>query len=400
MSARNTTMDPAMQAATGTPPGAVLLPGGPAPEWVMIARTGRWHGHCQGAEVVTAAHLSSALDYFRRHYAAHGAELPIDYHHASVLASEGRVAKAPAAGWIRDMELRAGGTELWARVLWTAEAAAEVAARQFRYLSPVFLFGRPDRVTGEPVPMMVHSVALTNTPFLTELQSLNATDPAATDGGGQPDPLEGGESMRLLDALAGPLGRQPEEVASELGLRVDAEDRMVAEALLANAARARELERRLARQNEMAAALGLPEDADAGAVQHAIHSLKASALAPVLNAVRERLGVPQNADETAVLDAIDALRHERADREAADLVDGAVAQGRIPPSQRAFFLACARDDLEATRECLNALAPLMTGRMPGPSRRAPRAARDLEGAELNVCRQLGLSPEAYLAAAD
>ena len=117
--------------------GASLLPPGEVPPWVMIARTGRWEGHPSGPELITPDHLAAALDYYRRHHLAHGTDLPVDYHHASVFAAQGRVDRAPAAGWIRSMELRANGTELWGSVLWTAEAARDIAAGKVRYLSPV-----------------------------------------------------------------------------------------------------------------------------------------------------------------------------------------------------------------------------------------------------------------------
>jgi phage I-like protein len=153
---------------------------GEVPEWVMIARTGRWMGHPQGPEVITPAHLESALDAFNRDYAANGADLVIDYHHASAVVPMG-AERAPAAGWIRQLELRNSGAEIWGRVMWTAEAARAIAAREFRYLSPVVRLGAPDRVSAQPVPMQIHSVALTNTPFMTELQALNS-QPTAGSG--------------------------------------------------------------------------------------------------------------------------------------------------------------------------------------------------------------------------
>jgi len=380
-------------------PGAALPATGQAPQWVMIARTGLWRGHPQGPERITPRHLRAALDYFRRHYKAHGADLPIDYHHGSVLAAQGRLSRAPAAGWITDMELRAGGTELWARVLWTAEAAEDISARRFRYLSPAFLFGAPDRLTGEPVAMQVHSVALTNTPFLTELKALNQSAAACGRADGMNEgPGKGGCKMSLMQSLAAALGKAPEETAPALGLEPCADDVEVARTVLANAARLRGLEERLSRLSSVAEALGVPEDAEPGAVEHAICSLKASALVPVLNAVRERLGLPPQAGEADVLEAIDRLRREREEREAKARVDAAVESGRIPPSQRDFFLACARNDLEATRACLNALMPMVQAPTSGAGRQGPRGARELTEAELSVCRQLGLSAEAFLGA--
>jgi len=222
-----------MSTATLPAPIPVAQEPGAVPEWVMLARTGAWFGHPTAQQVIEPRHLASALDYFRRHYAAHGTDLVIDYHHASMAVP---MAKAPAAGWVREMELRNGGTELWGRVLWTTEAAGAIARREYRYLSPVFRFDRPDRLTGEPVPLQIHSVALTNTPFLTELESLNeAVAEGPRTGDAKESPSEGGIEMPILDSLAAALEAEPAELAARLGLEPDADDRTVAEAVMANA---------------------------------------------------------------------------------------------------------------------------------------------------------------------
>ena len=337
-----------------------VMPQGGVPEWAMIARVGSWAGHPLGPERITPEHLRSALEHFRRHYREHGADLPVDYHHASVLAAYGRVERAPAAGWIREVDLRAGDTELWAQVMWTGEAAGAIAARQFRYLSPVLRFGTPDRVTGEGVPMLVHSVALTNTPFLTELPALNEQ---ALCGAPADTSSEGGAAMPIVEQMAAALGRPAEELLQELGLE-SAEDGRVAQALVANAARARELETQLARVGVLVGALGVPEGADA---------------------------------ET-MLNAVEALKNEGRRTEAEQLVDAAVERGRIPPAQRAYFLNCALGDLEGTRQCLESLSAVLSPHGAGMPVGEAAHRRELTDAERSVCRQLGLSEEAFLAA--
>lgn len=204
--------------------------------------------------------------------------------------------------------------------------------------------------------------------------------------------------MPILAQMAAALGIEADRLRSELALE-SAEDKAVAQALVARAARLRDLEGRLAAQTEITNALGVPPEADAAAIRHALVSLKASMLAPVLGAVRARLGLAEEADEAAVLNAIGALQEERAQREAAGLVDGAVEAGRIPPSQRSFFLACARQQLESTRQCLNALPPMMAARTQTSQQHAARQRRELTDAERSVCGQLGVSEEAFLKAA-
>ena len=323
----------------------------------MLARVGLWYGHPSGPELITPQRLRSAAEYFRRHYQPHGAELPVDYHHGTILAAQGRLAQAPAAGWVQEVEVRANDGELWGRVMWTAEAARRIAARELRYLSPVLRFDMPDRVTGQPVAMMVHSVALTNTPFLTELGALNeqssfpAPDPAFSDS------EEGGEAMPILAQMAAALGQSVDQVQSALRLECS-DDEGVAEALTARSARLHEVEAQGTQRRAVANSLGLPEDSDTA----------------------------------AVLSAVQALQRERRDEEARKVVDEAIAAGRVAPAQREFFLNCARDDLDATRECLNGLAPVMTP----PARLVPQPVRSLSDAEQSVCRQLGLGEEAFL----
>ncbi|MFW6189898.1 MAG: phage protease [Planctomycetota bacterium] len=384
---------------------AVLMPvtgaraAAAVPEWVMLARVGTWLGHPTVPEIIDADHLRSALDYFDRHYAAHEADLVIDYHHASVLAPAGG-AKAPAAGWIQRMRLRADGTELWGRVRWTDDAAEAIRARRFRYLSPVFRFGAPDRVTGEPVPMFIHSVALTNTPFLTELQGLNeqrftisgrSKQAVATEGdGANPTPAEGGETMSLLDRIAEVLDREPGEVASALGL-TGTEDEEVAEAVMANAAEPEHAAPPVS--PAVANALGVAADADETAVKAAIIGLKAPGAG--LEAVRRALGLDEAAPQADVLNAIGELQQQRRHAEAEEVVDAAVEAGKIPPAHREFYLREALNDLDAARAVINSLPALMDSPAP-PTDTGERA---LTEAEKGVCRQLGISAEAYLNAA-
>jgi len=367
---------------------------GPAdvPDQVMLARVGTWLGHPRAVEIVDAERLRSARDYFERHYAAHGADLVIDYHHASARPAPGGPS-APAAGWISAMELRAGGEELWGRVQWTTQAANQIAERQYRYLSPVLRFGAPDRVSGEPVPMYIHSVALTNTPFLTELESLN--EARAMDGEGESNSTpEGGERMSLLEGIAEALDLEPEQVASRLGLQNAISgadepgntDGTVAEAILALA------DRQLPVSPAVANALGVAPDADETQVRASIIRLKAPGAG--LEAVRRALGLDGEAAEADVLNAIGELRESRRRDEAARLVDEAVEAGRIPPAHREFYLREALGDLAAAREVINSL-PVLTARSPQPGR---AAGRDLTEDERAVCRQLDLSAEQFLEA--
>lgn len=137
---------------------------GKAPEWVELippgpnvtGRDGRqWLFDEQAGMLVQSSFLGRAID------------LPIDWEHATQhRASKGE--SAPAAGWIKQLELRNGA--LWGLVDWTPRASAQVINREYRFLSPVFDFD-PDTTR---IARLV-SAGLTNKPnfLLTALNQEN-----------------------------------------------------------------------------------------------------------------------------------------------------------------------------------------------------------------------------------
>ncbi|WP_431474797.1 phage protease [Marinobacter sp. KM021] len=137
----------------------VELPVGEIPEWIellpagdiVLGRDGRtWRNRDPQAIV----------DQF----AARGLDLVIDWEHASEhRAPNGQ--EAPAAGWVKELAVRDG--TVWGRVEWTEKAAGQLKRKEYRYLSPVFLFTRDERQI-----VRFTSAGLTNQPNL-ELKALN-----------------------------------------------------------------------------------------------------------------------------------------------------------------------------------------------------------------------------------
>lgn len=105
-----------------------------APEWIELLPAGVFYGRdgrgpfrLDDPTAVIASTTAMQMN----------AGLPIDYDHATDFgAPEGR--PAPAAGWIRELEVRRGA--VWGRVEWTTRAASSIVAREYRYVSPVFQF--------------------------------------------------------------------------------------------------------------------------------------------------------------------------------------------------------------------------------------------------------------------
>jgi phage I-like protein len=123
---------------------AISLPLSPAdadeasftpPEWVHLIPAGTFSGRDgRGPFTLDAKAVLAA-------FAAHGADLPIDYDHQSLTADE-KAGPVPAAGWIKELQARADG--IWARADWTPRAAELLAHKEYRYLSPVFRYQAKD----------------------------------------------------------------------------------------------------------------------------------------------------------------------------------------------------------------------------------------------------------------
>lgn len=99
-----------------------------------------------------------AADRIIKKFDRQGADLPIDYHHATTAVEDGKLDKAPAAGWVKSL-VYVAGEGLFGIVEWSPTAAGEIESKAFKYVSPVIF---TDKKTGEINEL--HSVALTNRP--------------------------------------------------------------------------------------------------------------------------------------------------------------------------------------------------------------------------------------------
>lgn len=97
-------------------------------QWVHLIPAGTSTGRDgRGPYTLNAAAVLAA-------FAAHKADLPVDYEHQSLSAVQ-KSGPVPAAGWIKALESRPDG--LWGHVEWTAQAAELLGSKKYRYLSPV-----------------------------------------------------------------------------------------------------------------------------------------------------------------------------------------------------------------------------------------------------------------------
>ena len=125
--------------------------------WIHVAPEGTWEGHPDGAFTLSrAGFLSCVADCERRMTPP-----SVDYEHASIYPTG---EPTPAAGYVQRLEIRRDG--LWALVEFTRRAADMIRGGEYRFCSGVFAFERRDRQTGEVIPCMLDSIALTNRPFI------------------------------------------------------------------------------------------------------------------------------------------------------------------------------------------------------------------------------------------
>lgn len=304
---------------------------GAPPEWITLfpatseirARDGRWW-KLPDPEAMVRTTLRRMAD----------TDLVVDYGHAAEHARH-RGGEAPAAGWIRALRVVAGAVQ--ARVEWTARAAAAIAAREYRYLSPAFHRRGSDR-GGEVLEIV--SVALTSTPAL-DLPAL-----AREGGGGESMPPE---IVRLL---------------KDLGVAADADAKAVDAAL----ARWRAGETAAADRTALAAALGQPETAGRKALEAAIAALRPDPGQHVPRAEFERVST-----------ALATLQKERADERATAAVDAATAAGKVTPAMRDWALKYAREKPDDFRAYV-AGAPVIVQAAGDP----PAAGGEKDGAALTA----------------
>ena len=287
--------------------------------------------------------------------ASRSTQIPIDYEH-QILLAERNGQPAPAAGWIDPRSLvwlpDADEPGLYGAVTWTSRAAALLHGKEYRYLSPVFLYHPETR----DVLDLLH-VALTNTPAIDE-------------------PVQAALSMR--HARFAPAGTLP---AHHL------ETPEVNETL-----------------KKLLAALGLPATTEEGDAVAAVAALKAKADAADTQIAALKTAAPDPARyvpvETmaAMQTQLAALTARISQGEVAQLVDTALADGRLLAPQKAWAESLGAKDMAALRQYLDTVQPMAALKGTQTAGHAPAGAAgatQTTDADLAVCRMLGLTADEY-----
>lgn len=136
------------------------------PSTIQIMKVGKFNHPSYGFFEITPKTLTE----FKKNFDAkvRGIDLALDYFHES---------DREASGWIKGLELRENDTQLWASVDWTPAAAKKLSDRELRYFSPDFTFKWQDPETNKFYSNVLFGGALTNRPFLKEMQAIVANEP-------------------------------------------------------------------------------------------------------------------------------------------------------------------------------------------------------------------------------
>jgi hypothetical protein len=137
--------------------------------WIQLAKTGSWTSKRYGKFSITREDLAQMYSNFTTITPKFPTELPIDYDHLSMPAK--KPGDGVAAGWMKQLQLRANGEELWAEVEWTEDGAARIRKKEYRFISPSFVKDHEYK-NGQKIGTTLLAAAVTNHPFLEGMQAL------------------------------------------------------------------------------------------------------------------------------------------------------------------------------------------------------------------------------------
>ncbi len=137
--------------------------------WIEVTKIGKFVSPVYGKFEITRQDLAQMLSNFKTVTPVKPTELSVDYNHLAVDPKTPEQGKA--AGWVKDVELRGDGAELWAQVEWTPPAAEAIANQEYRYVSAHFAFNHT-HIDGQKIGTTLLSIGITNRPFVEGMQPM------------------------------------------------------------------------------------------------------------------------------------------------------------------------------------------------------------------------------------
>lgn len=150
-------------------PAISLKDGKASRSWIQLARTGTFVSTRYGKFSISKDDLSTMLHNFNTITPKDPTELPIDYDHLSM--DPKKPGDGIAAGWMKKLELREDGDELWCEAEWTPDGAERIENKEYRFVSPSFVKNHTHK-DGKKIGTTLLAAAITNHPFLEGMSAL------------------------------------------------------------------------------------------------------------------------------------------------------------------------------------------------------------------------------------
>lgn len=346
-------------------------------KWLQLTPAGKFSGRNGQGPWVTGDKASMEQIVANTRQYAGSTDLAIDYDHQTVFgAIPGVGGKAPAAGWIKELQARDDG--IWGRVEWTAAASTAIKASEYRYLSPVFFH---EKTTGRV--LAIRMAGLTNTPNL----DLVAVAASALFPLNNPT----GDSMeKILAALGLAKGTTEDSVVAAINTMQTSSKAIAKAAGLTETANQTEIltavNSIVADRTKLATAAGLAADAKADEIVTAVQSAIAGKVDPTKF-------VPI-AMVTELQGDLKKLREDLTSDKATEAVNSAIEAGKIAPAQKEWALGYAKADLKAF-DTFVGNAPVLTASQVREGKRPAGENADLSDSDLAVCNAMGLDPKKF-----
>lgn len=285
------------------------------------------------------------------------AKLPmfIDVDHAFDLNSKGT--PNPAFGWIEDVVGEGPAKEpgVWGRVAWTGLGQRALASREYRYISPVFFHDKETREVS-----VILRATLTNDPAL-PLKALASRQ-------AEPAP----ENPMSLVAIAGALALAATATEAEIVSAIGALS-----------------------SEKKALASRLTSIGKAAGIEGEIGDDQAVALCAKVQAAPVKPGYVSQADfDKLQLELASVQRTMSGDR-ASDLVEKAIAGGRLTPAQREWAVGYASREPAEFAKFIGGQPKILEGGQVVPG---DPAAGELTAQQKELCARHGIKEEQYKAA--
>ena len=327
----------------------IELTGEDVPGWIHIMQAGTFVLN-DGRGPYTLADPERVIQASRRAKV----DLYIDRDHETQFAPKGSHIKA--AGWIKEMEAREDG--IWARIEWTATAREQIMAREYRYISPVFIY----HLDTTNILRITHA-SLTNDPAM-ELTAVASNNRNHNQK----------EKTEMLK----------DKLIELLGLPKDASDEAVATAASEKLA-----------ENDLSE-LQTALDKKGGSV---------SELAAAASSLREKVNTSKAEDpdpskfvpiaaHKEVVDRVAVLEEKSRTEKAEQAVASAIKDGKIAPGQRKWAMQYASSNIDEFNKYVEA-TPKIFGTESAASKQPGETDSGLSVEQRAVCSQLGISEDVF-----